>query len=556
MSSGCRNKLILAMLVLFFGAASLPSVSALGPFDSLGARRRAAFQEKRAQLWKGLAFELQQLADHCHQNQMPAAAVDITAMALDLQSDTAGSRLPEFVQLPVSSRLPPAEQAWRKRVRDLREDKAKELYMLARQALNSSPRQPTLAYDIVLDVLRLDPDHTHARAVLGHQVFHDRKRKDDPTYAGEWVSPFEAEKRSGIKPEMNHPIFGWIPEAHAARYAEGLRPWRGQWVSKQKEAELRRDFRNAWEIRTEHFLLKTNVGHEEGVRISRQLEIFHDWLHNNFAAFFDTPEAISDRFAQVAVRRRGVVQKPMEIHYYNTQEEYESKMRGKVPPGATNGVYWEPDMTSYFFRNPKAPGLSTVFHEATHQILDHATRQDRVNAARRLQRLKRQRQFTPWVLCANANFWMIEGLACYLESFEISEGVVSVGRPEFVRFVNAQQRLLHPQIQFFEPLERFCGMGQKDFQQHPQMPALYSQASGVAHFLLHYEGGIYRDDFVNLLSAYYRPDLKDLTKKVSLEDLTGVPFARLDQQYRTHIEDLALAVNRQAAAAPAAPRNP
>ena len=519
--------------------------------ESVGARRRAAFQEKRKNLLDGLTHELKVLADYCHENGMAQAALDVTTLSLDLQTKS-DVQPPRFARLPVSPKLSAAEQQWRQRVRVLCDDKATELYRLARNALNSNPRQPTLAYEIVLDVLRLNPDHQHARAVLGQQMFRDRKRANDRTYAGEWVSPFEAEKRSGSKPEVNHPEFGWIPELHVPIFEDkpggpgkppipGQRPWRGQWISKQKEAALRRDFRNAWEIRTEHFLLRTNVSREEGVRITRNLEVFHDWLHTNFAAFFDTPEAIAERFTQVSVRRRtGRNTKPMEIHYYDKRSEYESKMRGKVPPNRTNGVYWEPDMTSYFFRNPDSDGMATVYHEATHQILDHATREDRVNAARRLQRLKRQRSFTPWVLCGNSNFWMIEGLACYVESFEIKEGVVSVGRPDYVRFVNAQQRLLQPAIQFFEPLQRLCSMGQQQFQHHPQMPALYSQSSGMAHFLLHYRDGIYRDDFVKLLSAYYRPDLKDPTRQVTLEELTTVPFAKLDQQYREHIENIAI----------------
>ena len=537
-------------LILFFIAASVvcDRADGAGQADSVAARRRASLQNERKKLLDSLTFELKQLADQCHENQMAQAALDITSLSLDLQTAKPGATLPRFVRLPVSDRLPEAEQRWRLRVRTLCDDKAKELYVLARKALNSRPRQPTLAYDIVLDVLRLNPDHPHSRSVLGQQIFRDRKRSTDSTYAGEWVSPFEAAKRSGGKPEVDHPDFGWIPELHVTKFEQGLRPWRGQWISVQKEAALRRSFENAWEIHSEHFLVRTNVSREEGVRISRHLDIFHDWLQTNFAAFFDTPEAIMDRFKPGrGGRPSNADTDQMEVNYYANRTEYESKMRGKVPPNATNGVYWEPDMKSYFFRNPKSPGLSTVYHEATHQILDHATRQDRVNAARSLARMKRQRSSMPWVLCGNSNFWMVEGLACYLESFEVNEGIISVGRPDYVRFVNAQQRLLQPQVRFFEPFERFCGLGQKDFQRHSQMPALYSQASGVAHFLMHYQDGAYRDDFVSLLSAYYRPSPREPLKQVSLKDLTGVPFAKLDQQYRDHIGNLAIRVGGQAA---------
>ena len=143
-------------------------------------------------------------------------------------------------------------------------------------------------------------------------------------------------------------------------------------------------------------------------------------------------------------------------------------------------------------------------------------------------------------MCEKSNFWMLEGIACYVESFEVDEGVISVGRPDYIRFVAAQQRLLRDN--FFIPLQVLSSLGKDEFQHHVNRPQLYSQGSGVAHFLLHYDNGSYRDAFVKLLSAAYRPDLKRVTEEPSLEEMTGVKFAVLDQQYREHMEDLATIV--------------
>ncbi len=355
------------------------------------------------------------------------------------------------------------------------------------------------------------------------------------------MSWYEADKRSGRIPHVLDERFGWIPRGHLARYEQGLRLWKDDWISKDKEALIRRDFRNAWEIESEHFLVKTNVGLEEGVRLSRQLEIYYAWLHQNLAAFFDTRRELEARFRQASPRGRqnNRSKSPMQIHYYATRGEYLRRISGKVPLGIeTNGLYWQPESTCFFFRNDH--GLDTLFHESTHQILDLPTRRSRKKAASVLARRQPRRQRKPvqeWILGGQSGFWLIEGLACYFESFEVQDGTISVGRPDHIRIVAAQTRLLRDN--FYVPLETFCRLGKSDFQNHPNVKQLYSQASGVAHFLMHYDDGRYRDNLVRLLSALYQPDAKNPQRQPTLSDITGVPFLTLDQQYREHMEQLA-----------------
>lgn len=500
--------------------------------------RLAQFRQKRRDVLLNLQHELSTVSRISIENGMPEMAVDVTALSLDLVSPSSSERLPRMAQLSLNSNLSSNQQTVMNRIASLRTDKAKEMYSLARSALREA-RLPSFAYELIHDVLRLDPDHKLARAVLGQQLFHDALRKDDATYAGEWVSPFEAKMRTGTRPEVNHPTYGWIPAANVTRYDEGLRPWRGQWISRQKEAELRRTFSNAWEVRTEHFLIRTNTSLEEGVELSRQLEVYYDWLHSSFAAFFDTPAELQSRFAQAQPGRRRIANtRPMEVHFFSTREEYNRSTRGKVPPTiVTNGLYWEPDRTCYLFRNPEDPELSTAFHEATHQILDWATRDHRLIAARKYQRVARQRQVQKWVLCRNSNFWLLEGIACYMESFRITPNGTTVGDPNNIRFVGATHRLLIDN--FYVDLRSFSSLGEDGFRKHPNHTQLYTQGSGFAHFLLHYEDGVYRDALVKLLSDVYRPDLAHIKQEPSLAEITGVSFDELDLQYRDHMQDLA-----------------
>ena len=499
-------------------------------------RRHRNFLEQRQTIFQNLKFELGKVGDWCHDNNLPHLGDEITQLSLNLTSDNAGMLPARTVVLPVEVTLPEKELRCRTQVAQLRINRARDLYILARKTLRAG--LPSLGYRFIQDVLRINPDHIKARAILGQRKFQDPLRVDDSPYAGEWVSPYEAAMRGGRKPHILHEQFGWIPRAHLIRYEEGLRPWRSGWHSRAKDEEIRRDFRNAWQVESEHFLVKTNVSLEEGVILSRRLEIFYEWLQQVLAGFFDTPAVLRKRFERAAVRggRGSRAQTPMEIWYFATREEYQRRIRSKVPPGIeTNGLYWQPDRRCYFYKNLEHEGLDTLLHEATHQILDIPTRQARVTAARTLSRMTgKPRQ--EWILGGQSNFWVIEGLACYFESFDVQDGVISVGRPDHVRIVAAQYRLLRDN--FYIPLETFCRLGKDQFQQHPNVRQLYSQASGVAHFLMHYDDGRYRDDLVELLASIYRPDGRNPSQSLTLSNITEVSFQKLDQHYREHMENL------------------
>lgn len=531
---------------VLLGHCSANTVLAAADESATRERRYHEFSEQRVQLQGALNADLDAVERWCLERQLDDAKRQVSELRETLKFDSKSPRPPRLAQSPVAESLPVEEQQWQLQVLHHRTERAKEMYAKARSALRAG--FPSLAYAMIGDVLQMDPDHKLARSILGQQLFRDPLRKDDAAYAGEWVSSFEAEKRSGGKPHIYDPRFGWIPASTLARYEQGLRPWKGDWVSVSKEAELRRDFRNAWVVESEHFLVRTNVGLEEGVRLTEQLELFYDWLQQNFAAFFETPETMKERFEEATTKRAKRRQSaPLEVHYFASRDEYNRRLQGKIPANReTNGLYWQPDRTCYFFRSEHGADLTTLYHEATHLILDVHTDDDRRKAARA--RALKLKQKTPedWGLCERSNFWIVEGLACYFESFESTEDGISVGDPSYVRFDTARQRLLEPDVFFYMPSRQFFTLGKDGFQKHPNISQLYTQASGMVHFLMHYEDGVYRDDFVELLSEVYRPNLKDILKEPSLIDITGVTGDELDRQYREHMKDLEEQVLRNA----------
>ena len=505
--------------------------------ESTRDRRHRQLLEKRQSILDSLQRDLDSVRSWCAEHELPDADAEVAALIEQILSPDVDSSPSKFVSPPVSKSLSIDDQQWQLQLRHHREERAKELYTLARSTLRAG--FPSLAFMMIGDVIRIDPDHPYARSILGTELFTDPARKDDVAYAGEWVSLFEKRMRSGSRPQVKHAKYGWIPVANVARYDEGLRPWKSNWVSVEKERELRRDFRNAWEIRSENFLVKTNVSLEVGVELSQRLEVFNHWLQQNFAAFFDTPQALQDRFEAASSRSSPAKQNPMEVHYYATRDEYQKRIQDKVPPNLeTNGLYWEDDQKSYFFDNPDKIGFSTLYHEATHQILDLATREARDTAAKARGLKLRQRPAARWKLGEKSNFWILEGIACYFESFDIEDGHVSVGRPDYVRFDIARQRIVDPKFYYYLPTQQLSALGQEEFQHHPQITQLYTQGAGFTHFLMHFEDGLYRDDLITLLADIYRPDPHRVLEEPSLAEITGVGFEFLDRQYHAHMQSL------------------
>ena len=503
--------------------------------DSLQNRRHRQFVERRQRALDDFQFEMQQLADHCRSQGLTDTAAEVEQIQWRANSLDSSTRPSTLIAPPISEKLPAEEFAARQRAAKLQTDCGSELYRLARAALKANLN--TMAFLIIGDVLRVDPDHRLARRIIGQEQFHDPARKDEAGYAGEWITPFEKKMRGGRNPHILHPEFGWIPRRDLAKYEDGLRPWKAGWISQEKERLQRQDFSNALELRTEHFLLKTNVPREEAVVVSQQLEAFHQWLSENFAGFFDTPAELEKRFLTAqSRRRRSHTPPPMKILYFRTRNEYLAAIRDKVPPDIeTNGLYWQPTSTAYFFSNSRTQGLDTVFHEATHQILDLHTRRARRAAARALS-IRTRQPVQEWVLGGSGDFWLIEGLACYFESLNFASETATVGNSEHVRVRAARVRLLRNN--YYVPLRIFTRLGKDEFQHNPMRPRLYSQASGVVHFLMHYDHGRYRDALVALLSAVYRPDAKHPLQRPSLAQITGTSFETLDRQYREHMLEL------------------
>lgn len=460
------------------------------------------------------AAALRDLAKYCDEKLLGRESERIRQLAESPRtSQLRFNPLPREVQPLMSAEITMEERYWRTQLTHQQKEYAKTIYSLSRRALDGG--HVSLAYDLVREVALHDPDHVVVRRILGYV-----------RNGNEWVSPFEANMLRAKK--VWHEQFGWIPREHVERYEGGERYYKTGWVSAAKEAELRRDFRNAWEVRTEHFLVKTNYSLEQGVQYAKKLEGFYDVFFQIMAGFFNSQEQARQLFEGTSTRT-APVPIPHEVRFYRTQEEYVAVLKKQTdqPVEITTGMYMPRDRIAYFYYNPEVPEDSTLYHEATHQLLSGSRPQAQDIGMR-------------------SNFWIVEGIACYMESFQRDGERFSVGDPSTIRVVTARYNYVTDG--YYVPLREFARMGMPAFQSHREIRKNYSQVAGLTHFFMHYDNGRYRDALIEHLSQLYsiKPGVRQ--NPDSLAELTEVAEDELDRQYGAYMKALETA----AAPAPAA----
>ncbi len=454
-------------------------------------------QERHKERFREFSNQIEKLAQFCDEKSLNEAAAKIRSrVILPEPQSLRVDKLPSELRPEILSGVTGDERYWQTQLRNLDTEYAKDLYMQSRVALNQG--YPSYAYNLVREAAIHDSDHPQVRRILGFVRM-----------GNEWVTPF-AFSQTKLKGNIWHEEFGWLPRSHVDRYIAGERNFQGRWISAEKEKERRRDFASAWEVRTDHYLIKTNVSLEKGVEMGKALEDFYVVFQETFAGFFHTSEQLKKLFDGTAKSVRADA-KPYIIHYYRTRDEYVNRLK-KVFPSIeqTNGVYMINDRIAHFYHDPANENAGTLFHEATHQLFfesHHANRS----------------------IGEKNHFWIIEGIAGYMESFHRREGSFSLGDSNYIRFVGARQNLLDKN--YYIPLREFSGYGMFEFQRSPELAKNYTQAAGLARFFMHYDKGRYREALVKHLSQLYSSDERTRERADSLEELTGVDFSDLDKQY-------------------------
>ena len=404
--------------------------------------------------------------------------------------------LPQVVgRPPVADDAPENMVQWDTQLAKLQRQQAASLFELARKAVLRN--RASLAFDLMMAAIHEYPDHEAIRRILGYQQ-----------YQGQWRSANEvANLRKGM---VCHAKFGWIPKSWVHRYDAGQRYANGRWISVADDARLHRDIQSGWIVQTEHYRVRTNFSLEAGVALGQSLERLYRVWKQLFIRYYASEDQVASLFDGRS-RGRPSDTRRHEVTYFRDRQDYNQHLQTTIPNiGISLGIYIDSVRQAFFFGG-KDYDPRTLNHEATHQLFNES----RPVAA---------------AVGRRDNFWVIEGIAMYMESLREEDGFYVLGGADDLRMQAARFRLLNDK--FYVPLAEFTAMGMDQVQTDKRIATLYSQAAGLTHFLIHGQKGRYRDALVFYLSAIYSGQANPGT----LAQLTGVGYDDLDHQYRQFME--------------------
>lgn len=474
----------------------------------------AKYTEQHAELQKKFAKSLEEVAEFCDEHELESAARQVRALAVPMESDTVRViPLPRQVQPPLAGNVTGDERTWRSQLEHHRQDYAKDLYFMSRRALKDG--HVAYAYDLVREAGLHDSDHVPVRKILGFV-----------RNGNEWVSEFEDRKLKDKK--VWHDRFGWIPKDHVAQYLQGQRYCNKKWMTAAKEAEIRRDWFNAWEVETEHYRIKTNHSLERGVELAKKLEDFHGLFFQTFVGFFNTPDQAQQLFEGKDLRAGRKRPAQHRIYYLRNRDEYIAHVKRETDQAVeiTKGIFFPKSGVAFFYFDEDDDDDTTVYHEATHQLLSGG-RPQTVSVGER------------------SDFWIIEGIACYMESFRRDDDRVSIGVLPQPRIEAACVNYL--QDRYYVPLRDLTAMGMAAFQTDKEIRRNYSQSAALTHFFMHYDGGRYREALIEHLTQIYSPKTPLRRSPDSLAELTGVEFEELDLQFQKYLQTISTPARAQVA---------
>jgi hypothetical protein len=372
----------------------------------------------------------------------------------------------------------------------------------------------TRAYDLVNTVIAADPDHKKARDILSYAW--------DPA-AKSWISKWEASMRKDhfLTPE------GWVPKKVKDKWDKGLREYQGKWVPREEEERIRkRNEYNAASATTEHFEVRTNLGREKAFEFALLLEDFYRQFFRVYIGYYDQVAGAKLLFNQAKLKKK------YQVLLFPSQVEYERFVKAEKGNDETiksrAGFYDPTARSSYFYWTENQDStLETLYHEVTHQLFAETKEGTRNN---------------------DNNNWIVEGIATYMETWKKINGKWLPGVDLQARPLAHAKALLEQKPDW--NLKGYVRMGHQEFQAKGSASENYSLGAGLSHFFLHYQDGIYKEGFVQLISAFYGGKLTEdsLPEYITVEGASGPAdtFEKLEKQFKEYMKDLGSAPSQEA----------
>lgn len=340
-----------------------------------------------------------------------------------------------------------------------------------------------LATELMWEALWFNPDHAAIRKGLGLVTLPAKVRAKTelaPTPARaavtakridydrfdpdrRWYSAFAAARlKEGLVWDTT---LGWVNPKFRDRYARGgiFDIQQRKWVTLEAANAYHATPDRAWEIRTEHLLIRGTADLSVLVDAATQLEAFYREIFGIYANFF----AASGRHDVLRLALGLVEIEPLELWILRDRAQY---LAVSGAPEWSGGVFIPSKGVSYFFGRVG----QTMFHEFTHQIL-------RVFTGRN-----------------DAPSWLTEGIAVFTQTAKFNRGRVEIpgSRPSRTFTLEDLMKL-------------DSGRAWHAWHDSRDKPSAYADAGSLVTFGMNAQDGRCRADTIDFISDAYLGRLRN-----------------------------------------------
>lgn len=258
---------------------------------------------------------------------------------------------------------------------------------------------------------------------------------------------------------------------------------------------------NSWfRIDSAHYTLISNASEDDLIEITTTLERLYAVWDQIFFDYWAPQGRLKNAFQRSDPLSRNRTRKHAVV-VFASRQDYVNRLAGTAPNIEQSRGYYAVKRRQSLFYLGESNLQKTWFHEGSHQLF-----QERYSARQNVG--------------DRSNFWLVEGIAMFMESLVDADTFATVGgmfseRLQFARF-NLFTR------QFLKPIEQLCELGQQDFQNDPRVRQLYSESAGVTQWLMTGNNGENRKALMSLLKRVYQSKAQPLElidlMKVTVDD--------------------------------------
>ena len=236
-----------------------------------------------------------------------------------------------------------------------------------------------------------------------------------------------------------------------------------------------------------HFTIATQGSTKQAVDVARLCEQTYAVWKQVFFSAWSSADLLQQSLASNQPLGEPSDQR-FQIVVFRNREGYIKQLQQLEPNVALSTGYYSPKLKTVFCYWDEATSIPTLRHELTHQFFSQAVR-DEVQLPEQLA----------------SDFWIVEGLALYMESIQIehAEGfdIATIGGWDAARLQPARYRRLHDET--WIPWDEFRRANNERFRTGSDIKQWYSQAAGLTHFWMD-RSSESRDAFLNYVRYVYR----------------------------------------------------